>query len=337
MNAEEVVLLAHGGGGTRTRALIDDVILRVLNNPILARLDDSACVELAGAELVFTTDSYVVDPLFFPGGDIGRLAACGTVNDLVMQGGVPRYLSLALILEEGFRLADLERIVRSLGEAAAEAGVTVGTGDTKVVERGRGSGVFINTSGIGERRPGVDVHVSNARPGDAVIVTGTLGDHGIAVMSQREGLRFEAGIASDVAPLAGLMDGVFRAAPRVRCLRDPTRGGLAAALGDIAARSGVGIRIRETNVPVRREVAAACRLLGLDPLNVANEGKALIVCGAEDADRIMAALRAHPLGREAAVIGTVCAEPRGLVLMETVSGGERVVETPSGEDLPRIC
>lgn len=333
-----MILLAHGGGGTRTRALIEEIILRRLGNPILARLDDSACLAMPGQDVVFTTDSYVVDPIFFPGGDIGRLAACGTINDLAMQGGEPKYMSLGLILEEGFSIASLDRIVESFAAVLKETGVLLVTGDTKVVEKCRGSsGVFINTSGLGLRRPGTDVHVSNARPGDVVIVTGTIGDHGIAVMSRRDGLSFESGIQSDVAPLSGLVSSLLEAAPGVRCLRDPTRGGLAAALCDIAAASGAGIRIRESDLPVRREVRGACRLLGLDPLNVANEGMAVVVCGEPDASRALDALRAHPLGRETTRIGRVETEPRGMVVMETPAGGERIVEMPSGEDLPRIC
>jgi hydrogenase expression/formation protein HypE len=332
-----VILLAHGGGGMLSKSLIEEVVLRHLDNPILARLDDSACISAPGSELVFTTDSYVVQPVFFPGGDIGRLAACGTINDLAMQGGDPRYLSLAMILEEGFSLRSLERILRSVADVARETGVLVVTGDTKVVERGGANDIFITTSGIGVRQPGVDVHVSNARPGDAVIVTGTVGDHGIAVLSTREGLAFEAQIVSDVAPLGKMTGRLLDVVPSVHCLRDPTRGGLAAALCDIAGQSRTGIRIRESAVPVRKEVRGACALLGLDPLNVANEGKAIVVCSADDAERAMAVLRSDPLGRESAVIGSVVSERPGMVTVETTGGGERVLEMPSGEDLPRIC
>lgn len=335
---EPVILLSHGGGGTRTRRLIDDLVVRHLGNPVLARMDDAVLLPPPLRELVFTTDSYVVDPLCFPGGDIGRLAACGTINDLVMQGGEPRYLSLALILEEGLSLALLDQVLGSMAAVLRETGLQVVTGDTKVVERGRGSGIFINTAGIGERWPGVDGGVQNARPGDAVILTGTMGDHGIAVMSRREGVRFDSAVMSDVAPLWGLMRPVFeRHAAAIHGLRDPTRGGVAAALCDIAGRSGAGIRIREPHIPVRPDVQAACRLLGLDPLNVANEGKAVVICAASDAAAVLGCLRAHPLGRAAAVIGEVCAEPRGMVVLHTSGGGQRVIEAPSGEDLPRIC
>jgi hydrogenase expression/formation protein HypE len=333
----DVVLLSHGGGGSRTRQLLRDIVLPGIMNPVLAPLDDAACLDVPESDLVLTTDSYVVKPLFFPGGDIGRLAVCGTVNDLAMQGAEPRYLTLGLILEEGLPLADLKRIMTSVAEAAGQTGVRIVTGDTKVVERGSGGGVYINTTGLGVRRPGVDTHVANARPGDAVIVTGTLGDHGIAVMSAREGLKFESNLVSDVAPLWDLVKTVLDAAPGIRCLRDPTRGGLAAALNDIAEASGVCVRIRESALRVRDEVRGACGLLGLDPLNVANEGKAVIVCPPECAAGALAALRSHPLGREAGRIGSVVPEPRGRVLLETNLGGERIVDVPTGEDLPRIC
>lgn len=337
MKDEDIILLSHGGGGSRTGDLLKSVILPALDNPVLRQLDDAACVSVPGTELAFTTDSYVVKPLFFPGGDIGRLAVCGTVNDLAMQGAEPRYLSLGFILEEGFRVSDLRRVVQSVAQAAKEAGVVIATGDTKVVERSSGGGLFINTSGIGVRRAGVDTHVSNARPGDAVIVSGPIGDHGVAVMSVREGLAFKSRLASDVAPLAGMIARVLDAAPGVRCLRDPTRGGLAAALNDIARASSVCVRIREKAVPVRDEVRGACGLLGFDPLNVANEGKAVIVCRPDDRERVLAALRADPLGRDACAIGVVEAAPAERVLLETALGGERVVDVPTGEDLPRIC
>jgi len=337
MRPDDIILLADGGGGSRTKRLVERVLLPHLANPILSRMDDAACLSIPENDLVFTTDSFVVDPLFFPGGDIGTLAICGTINDLAMQGGEPRYLSLALILEEGLALRDLERIASSMAAVLRATGVRVVTGDTKVVERGRGSGVFINTSGIGIRWAGVDVSVANARPGDAILVSGTLGDHGVAVMSRREGLAFETALPSDVAPLWPMVRAVLAEIPAVRCLRDPTRGGLAAALCDIAAASQVGLRIEERRVPVKKEVLGACRLLGLDPLNVANEGKAVLICAAADAARVLQILRAHPLGHEACAIGTVTSEPRGLVLMQTVAGGERIIEMPTGEDLPRIC
>lgn len=335
IDSNDVILLAHGGGGVRTQALIRGIILRRLGNPILDKLDDSACLTIPESELAFTTDSYVVNPIFFPGGDIGKLAACGTINDLAMQGAEPRYLSLGLILEEGLPLRDLDLVIASLAEVLAQTGVRVVTGDTKVVERGKGNGIFINTSGIGVRLPGTDVHVGNARPGDAVIVTGTLGDHGAAVMSKR--LNLASGLVSDVAPLWDLVAPLLREIPALHCLRDPTRGGVAAAVCDIAAISGVGIRLAESALPVRPEVLGICQLLGLDPLNAANEGKALVVCPQAEADRALRLLRAHPLGREAAMIGAVTAGPVGLAILDTAAGGERIIQMPLGEDLPRIC
>jgi len=336
-SAMDLVLLSHGGGGRRTQQLIRDLILKHLGNPILDRLDDGACLDVPEHNLVFTTDSYVVTPIFFPGGDIGKLAVCGTINDLAMQGAAPRYLSLALILEEGLVMADLERVIQSVAQMVRETGVMVVTGDTKVVERGKGNGIFINTAGIGVRCPGVDTHVANARSGDVVIITGTIGDHGIAVMSRREGLNLETDVVSDVAPLWGMIEPLLREIPEIHSLRDPTRGGVAAALGDIATTSGVGIRIHERALPIRPGVQGACKLLGLEVLNVANEGKALVICAAAQAEHALRILSAHPLGREAAVIGAVTAEPAGMVLMETALGGERIVDTPLGEDLPRIC
>lgn len=333
--ANDIVLLSHGGGGVRTQTLIRDIILRRLGNPILDRLDDSACLTIPETELAFTTDSYVVNPLFFPGGDIGKLAACGTINDLAMQGAEPRYLSLGLILEEGFPLRDLDRAIASLAEVAGQTGVRIVTGDTKVVERGHGAGMFINTSGIGVRVPGTDVAAGNARPGDAVLITGTLGDHGAAVMSRR--LDLESALASDVAPLWDLVAPLLKGLRGLHVLRDPTRGGLAAAVCDIAEKSRVGIRLNEAALPIRKEVLGVCRLLGLDPLAAANEGKALAVCAPADAEAALRLLRAHPLGTNAAVIGAVCAAPAGTVLLKTAAGGERILRMPLGEDLPRIC
>jgi hydrogenase expression/formation protein HypE len=333
----DIITIAHGGGGTRTQRLIRDVFLKHLRNPILDQLDDSASLHVPETELAFTTDSYVVNPLFFPGGDIGALSVCGTVNDLVMQGAAPKYMSLGLILEEGFAIDDLERIIQSIAAALQKTNVTLATGDTKVVERGKGNGVFINTSGIGIREPGVNVHVSNARPGDVIIISGTVGDHGIAVMSQREGLRFQSSLVSDVAPLDGLILPLMREIPDLHVLRDPTRGGVAAALCDIAQASQAGITIEETCIPVKKEVIGACNLLGFDPLHVANEGKALIVCAEQDAAHACALLNNHPLGKDAAVIGAVVSEHNGTVIESTAIGGERIVEMTTGEDLPRIC
>lgn len=337
MDENGVILLAHGGGGLLTRQLIEQVILPPLQNSVLEQLDDAACVTAPGVDLALTTDSYVVTPLFFPGGDIGRLAVCGTVNDLVMQGARPLWLTLGFIIEEGLPIADLCRVLESIRIAAAEASVAIVTGDTKVVERGKGSGLFINTAGVGVREERISVHAGNARAGDVVIVTGSLGDHGVAVMSRREGLEFHTDLRSDVAPLGDLIAPILEFGAEIHCLRDPTRGGLTAALYDIAEASNVGIRIREAEVPVRTAVAGACNLLGLDPLNVANEGKAVIVCDAQRGDAVLSRLRDHSLGRNAACIGIVGADPPGRVLLETRIGGERVLSPPTGEDLPRIC
>jgi len=342
--SEDIIVMGHGGGGGLTRRLIDGIILRELRNPLLEQMDDAAAFASPGSELVMSTDSYVVDPIFFPGGDIGRRSVCGTVNDLAMQGGRPVYMTLALIIEEGLAVSDLERIVRSVAETASEADVLVVGGDTKVVERrsGRGTrgeaaGIFINTTGLGTRKEGVDPSVSNARPGDVVIVTGTIGDHGIAIMNEREHLGLESTLASDAAPLWRMVEGILDSSANVHCLRDPTRGGVAAALCDIAKPSACGIRIREADLPVRDEVRGACGILGLDPLNVANEGKAIAVVPAGDADQVLSGLRDDPLGTGAVAIGLVTAEDEGMVILETGAGGKRIVTVPAGEDLPRIC
>lgn len=337
MQENDIVLLSHGGGGLRTRQLIGDIIIRHLGNPVLNRLDDGACLAIAGKDLVFTTDSFVVRPLFFPGGDIGRLAVCGTVNDLAMMGAMPRCLSLGLILEEGLPIADLERVVLSMRGALDEAKVKIVTGDTKVVERGMGFGMFVNTAGIGVRFPGADTGVANARPGDVVILTGTIGDHGAAIMACREGLKIESGLLSDVAPLSNLTTPLLRKGVEIHCLRDPTRGGMAAALNDIAETSGVGIRIFEKELPVKKEVRGICNLLGLDPLNMACEGRAVAVCPQKKSTAILNLLRSNPLGRNARTVGYVQKKPKGIVVLETELGGERIITTPLGEDLPRIC
>ena len=333
----DVVLLSDGGGGTRTRSLIERFITKHLANPVLARLDDAACLTLPARDIAFTTDSFVVKPIFFPGGDIGLLAACGTINDLAMQGAEPKYLSLGLILEEGLPLRDLDCVMQSMGRILSQTGVTVVTGDTKVVERGSGAGISINTSGIGIRRPLEDVHVSRAKASDVIIVTGPIGDHGLAVLSCREGLTFDSNLVSDVAPLWSMIAPLLEKPGLVHCLRDPTRGGVAGALHDMAEASRVCIRIEEKLIPVRRDVAGACRMLGLDVLNVANEGKAVIVCPEAAEDEVLQTLRTSPLGREACVIGRIETEPAGVVLLKTSAGGERIIEPPSGEDLPRIC
>jgi hydrogenase expression/formation protein HypE len=304
---------------------------------VLDRGDDQAQVEVGAGRLAFTTDSYVISPLFFPGGDIGSLAVHGTVNDLAMAGAVPKWLSAGFIVEEGFPLADLKRIVDSMAAAARAAHVAIVTGDTKVVERGKGDGVFINTSGIGVIPAGVDIHARRARPGDAIIVSGTIGDHGVAILSHRQGLAFETDIESDSAALHGLVATMLAAAPDLHVLRDPTRGGVAATLNEIAQAAGVGMRLDENALPVRAQVRGACELLGLDPLNVANEGKMLAICAADDAPRVLAAMRAHDLGRDAAIIGTVVEDPNHFVSMDTVFGGRRMIDWLTGEQLPRIC
>ncbi len=329
--------MAHGGGSRETTLLIKELIVKHLSNPILEAFDDSAVLEMDSSHLAFTTDSYVVHPLFFPGGDIGRLAACGTINDLVMQGARPKYLSLGLILEEGFPIADLEKIIQSLADVARDCDVKIVTGDTKVVERGKIPGMFINTSGIGERFAHLSLAPTQAQAGDAVLCTGTLGEHGLAVLSQREGLHFESDLSSDVAPLWSLFRPVFEAGLPIHVLRDPTRGGVAAALCDFAQTSHVGIRLQESALPIRPNVQALCRLLGMDPLHIANEGKAVLVCPVHAAEPILGLLKQHPLGQNAAVIGHIVPEPRNIVLLHTKAGGERQVDWPSGELLPRIC
>lgn len=337
MKDEKIVLLAHGGGGSRTQELLREHILPHLRNPVLDQMDDAAVVPAEGGDLVLTTDSYVVRPLFFPGGDIGRLSVCGTVNDIAMQGGIPRYLTLSLIIEEGLPFADLRRAVASAAAAAQEAGVLVAAGDTKVIDRHEGGGLFISSSGVGFRRRGVDTHVRNARPGDTVLVSGTIGDHGIAVLAARQGLGLRAPVVSDVAPLNRLVGALFDADIEIHCLRDPTRGGLAAALNDIAVASGAGIALDQRTIPVLPAVRGACDLLGFDPLEVANEGKAIVVCSRSDARRALEILRHDQLGSSAALIGEVTASHPGTVTLRTIAGGERIVAIPDGSDLPRIC
>jgi len=303
-------------------------------------MDDAAVVEMGDSgKLAFTTDSYVVSPIFFPGGDIGRLAVCGTVNDLAMVGAVPLYLSLAFIIEEGFPMADLERVVASVKGAASEAGVRIVTGDTKVVHRGAADGLFVNTAGVGCVPPGVEVSGANARPSDAVLLSGTIGDHGIAVMSRREGMSFSfsSELLSDCAPLAGMVAHMLEVCPGIRCMRDPTRGGLATTLNELAAQSGVTMRITESAIPVRPQVAAACEMLGFDPLYVANEGKLVAAVPAGAARDVLEAMRSHQYGKEAAIIGTVEAGSAGRVLMTTAIGSTRIVDMLSGDQLPRIC
>lgn len=332
------IVLGHGSGGRLSAELLGDVFLPLFSNPVLDRMDDQAIVEIGGARLAFTTDSFVVQPLFFPGGDIGSLAVHGTVNDLAMGGARPLFLSAGFILEEGFSMEALRRIASSMAEAAAAAGVTIVTGDTKVVERGKGDGVFINTTGIGVVPDGIRLGANQARPGDRVILSGSIGDHGIAILCKREGLEFETEIVSDSAALHNLTARILnRAAGAVRCMRDPTRGGVSSSLNEIAAQSKVSIQIEETRIPVRDEVRGACELLGLDPLYVANEGKLLAIVAPEAAEGILEAMRCDPLGAEAAIIGTVGRESAGLVTMRTAFGSTRIVDMLAGEQLPRIC
>lgn len=329
--------MTHGGGGRAMAGLIRDLFQRHLSNPALDRGDDAALVTVPGQRLVMSTDGHVIAPLFFPGGDIGALSVHGTVNDLAMMGARPLYLTAGFILEEGFPLADLERIVWSMANAAREADVQVISGDTKVVERGKGDGVFITTTGIGVVAGGVDLSAHNVQPGQSVLVSGTMGDHGVAVLSKRENLTFETEILSDSAALHGLVADMLSAVPSLTMLRDPTRGGLAATLNEIATTAGVGIMLDEAQIPIAPDVAAACELLGLDPLNTANEGKLIAICPGQDAATLLDAMLLHPLGQNAAIIGTVTKDPAQLVQMKTSFGGTRIVDWLAGEQLPRIC
>lgn len=356
------VLLGHGSGGKLSAELIQKLFVPGFDNAVLAALEDQATLEIPpspppqgergerspsplggegpgvrGQRIAFTTDSFVVRPLFFPGGDIGKLAVHGTVNDLAVGGATPLYLSAAFILEEGLPLDDLRRIVGSMRRACAEAGVALVTGDTKVVDRGKGDQVFITTSGVGVVPMGRSLSIRNAKPGDRILVSGTIGDHGIAIMSVREGIEFETVLESDSAPLGDLTRVMLEACPSIRCMRDPTRGGVSSALNELAAASKVGVELAESALPLRSEVRGACEMLGLDPLYVANEGKLIAAVPAEDAERLLAVMRSHPLGRDAAIIGEVVAEHVGMVLMRSLVGGARVVTMIAGEQLPRIC
>lgn len=333
---DETILLAHGSGSRLSHELIEKNLLPPLVNPLLSRLDDSAVFDLSG-RLAFTTDSYVVSPIFFPGGDIGKLAVCGTVNDLAMSGAKPLYLSLSLIIEEGLTLSELRKVVDSIKAAAQEAGVTIVTGDTKVVNKGGADRLFINTSGIGVVPKGIDISGTNARVGDKIILSGSIGDHGIAVMSQREGLKFSVPVQSDCAPLNRLVAEMLEASPRIHCLRDPTRGGLATTLNEFAKQSRVGIRIHEDKIPVRDGVRGACELLGFDPLYVANEGKLVAIVDPRDAEKILRKMKWSRYGKDAAVIGEVTDDHRGKAVLRTRLGSSRIVDMLSGELLPRIC
>lgn len=336
-SARERILLGHGSGGKLSADLLQQIFLPALGNPVLDRLEDQAVVSLDGVRLAVTTDSFVVKPLLFRGGDIGSLAIHGTINDLAMGGAEPLWLSAAFILEEGLALETLKRVVSSMHEAAANAGVPIITGDTKVVEKGSADGLFINTTGIGRVREGVALSASQAQPGDAIIVSGFLGDHGIAILAEREGLQFETRVNSDSAPLHTLVAHLLNATQEVRCLRDPTRGGLSSTLNEIAASSRVGMELDETAIPVREDVRGACEMLGLDPLYVANEGKLVAIVAPSAAQSALRALQSHPLGKDAAIIGRVAADHPRLVVMRTPLGTTRIVDMLAGDQLPRIC
>jgi hydrogenase expression/formation protein HypE len=334
---EDRITMSHGAGGKATQTLIEALFLDAFRNPVLEPLEDAARLHVNGARVAMTTDSYVVSPLFFPGGDIGDLAVNGTVNDLSMAGATPLFLSAGFILEEGFAVADLARIAASMQTAALRAGVQVVTGDTKVVQKGKADGCYINTAGIGVIEHGINLGVAQARPGDVIMVSGPIGDHGITIMLARGELDIEADISSDTAPLNGLVADLLVAAPGVHALRDATRGGVATILNEIAAAAGVGVVVSEDDIPVRTEVRGASELLGIDPMYVACEGRLVAVVSPEDADNALAALRGHPLGEQAAVIGTVTAEPPGIVQLKTAFGGTRIVDLLVGDPLPRIC
>lgn len=329
--------LSHGSGGRAMAQLIDQLFIAAFDNEWLAQKNDQACFPITAGQMVMTTDAHVVSPLFFPGGNIGSLAVNGTINDVVMSGAKPLYLSASFILEEGFPLRDLKTIIYSMADAAKAANVAIITGDTKVVERGKGDGVFITTTGLGIVPPGIKISGDKAQPGDHVIVSGYLGDHGVAIMSQRHNLQFLTQIESDTAALHDLVKHMVAAVPELHCLRDPTRGGLATTLNEWARQSKVGFMIHEHQIPIRLEVASACELLGLDALYVANEGKLVAICAAKDSERLLASMRAHPQGKDAAIIGEVLQDPRCFVQLKTKTGGMRMMDWLAGEQLPRIC
>jgi hydrogenase expression/formation protein HypE len=337
MTKPDKIILDHGSGGKISHHLTTDVILPTFDNPILACLDDGAVFAIGETRFAFSTDTYTVDPIFFPGGSIGDLAINGTVNDISMCGATPLYLSVGLILEEGFAISDLEKIMAEMGRAADRAGVRVVTGDTKVVPKGAADKIFINTSGIGTIPEGVDVSSKNARVGDRILLSGSLADHGVTILTQREGLTFDAPVKSDSAPLNYMVRQMFAAGSSIHTLRDPTRGGAGTALNEIARSSRVGIRIEETSIPVKPEVSGICELLGFDPLYLANEGKLIAFVGPDDAEAVLGAMQANEFGRDACMIGEVVAENPGQVFMQTRIGGQRIVDMLAGEQLPRIC
>jgi hydrogenase expression/formation protein HypE len=335
--AKDRILLGHGSGGKLSAELLRNIFLPAFRGKVLARLEDQAVFAIGGERVAFTTDSFVVKPLFFPGGDIGSLAVHGTINDLAMGGAEPLFLSAAFIVEEGFAIAELGRIAASMAAAAEAAGVEIVTGDTKVVEKGKGDGVFINTTGLGRVAAGVNLSAAAARPGDQVLLSGHIGDHGIAILAAREELGIDAPVESDSAALHTLVRDMLLVSGDVRCMRDPTRGGLSSTLNEIAAQSGVGIEVNELAIPVREAVRSACELLGFDPMYVANEGKLVAIVRAESAGAVLGAMRAHPLGRDAAIIGEVTDRHAGMVTMKTAFGTTRIVDMLTGDQLPRIC
>ena len=335
--SEDKILLAHGSGGKLSHDLIKQIFLPRFSNPFLEPLDDSAKITNQHGSIAFTTDSYVVNPIFFPGGDIGKLAVCGTVNDLSMIGATPSYLSLSLIVEEGFSIDLLKQIVSSISEVAEQTGVNIVTGDTKVVEHGAADQLFINTAGIGWIRPGVNLSGVNAKPGDKILLNGYLGDHEMAVLSQREGFKFQGELKSDCAPLNDLVGKMLDACPSIRCMRDPTRGGLATTLNEIASMSNVGMVIEEKKIPLRESVKGISELLGLDPLYLANEGKLIAICPPNEAERLLEVMKNHLFGRNAEIIGRVTEENQKRVILHTLIGGHRILDMLTGGQYPRIC
>ena len=329
--------LSHGSGGRAMAQLIDTLFVKVFDNEWLAQKNDQACFHVEKGRMVISTDGHVISPIFFPGGDIGSLSVNGTINDVVMSGAKPLFLSVGFIIEEGFPIESLERIVKSMAEAAKKAEVAIVTGDTKVVEKGKGDGIFITTTGVGVVPEGVNISGDRAKPGDNVIINGFLGDHGIAIMSKRENLQFHTEIKSDCAALNDLVKVMVEVVPDIHCLRDPTRGGFATTLNEFAKQSQVGFIIEEDKLPIRPEVMSACELLGLDPLYIANEGKIIVICAEEDTDNVLTAMRNHPLGKEAQVVGKVIEDDNHFVQLKTRFGGSRIVDWLVGEQLPRIC
>ncbi|MBT9174697.1 MAG: Hydrogenase isoenzymes formation protein HypE [candidate division WS2 bacterium] len=338
MNNQDTILLAHGSGGKLSHALVKNVFLKYFTEPQLLNNEDASIIpDLPAGKLCFSTDSYVVNPIFFPGGDIGKLAVCGTVNDLSMRGALPLYLSVGFIIEEGFLIEDLETIARSMFQYAKKTGVKIITGDTKVVEKGAADKIFINTSGIGIIPQGRFVSTTNAKVGDLIIINGTIGDHGIAILSQREGMKFSSAIQSDCAPLNIIIESLFKISSNIHVLRDPTRGGLGTSLNEVALASNIGIEIFEDSIPINSAVINACEMLGLEPLYLANEGKFITFVSEEDAEKILTEMKKNELGVDASIIGRVTDIHPGLVLMKTIYGAKRIINIPAGELLPRIC